>query len=156
MHRPAAERLEAAAASLLQQLRGLLRQLAMRLSNVVDIPVSDRRGIGRQLRLARRIKIEGHDLGLVFLSVGARDHREIVEVAAENRLRNLRGARLRCVPGHVAEKGGADQKYGKHSFHKQSSVREILKTEILLMRTKAKFDSRYFLGAGFADSNRIS
>src|SRR6266699_4265392 len=118
MHWSAAKRLRAAAASFLQQFRGLLRQRVVRFSNVIDIPISDGRGIGRQLRLTRGIEIEGQDLRLVFLSVGAGNHREIVEVPGANGLRTLLQIRLGSVAKHVAEKRCAYQKDGKHSVHK--------------------------------------
>src|SRR5258707_9987365 len=114
MYRSAPERLRAAAAGFFRQLGGFLGHLGVGFANVIDVPVGDGRSIGRERGFPGRIEAEGHNLGFVVLSVGAGDHREVIEVPVQNGLRS----RFRSVSDNETEKCSGEQKYGKHSFHK--------------------------------------
>src|SRR4029077_12578546 len=113
---------------------------------------------GRSVRCERRnvrgIVAERHDLFivlLIFLRDGARDHREIIEMAAEHSTR----AWFRRVSSDIASERGGDHQQGKHSLHKNLHLGDI-ENFTRSRTTKGAVWPAYFLAAGFGDSKRIS
>src|SRR5207245_7046598 len=121
------ERLRAAGAGLRGRFHGLFGQFGVRLANVVDVPIGDRWSVRRQRWMARRIETERPDFAFVFLRVGDRNHREVVEVAAKNGLRSRIDVGPRNAPGDVSDQCGCHQKHRKHSLHKNPSIPEKTK-----------------------------
>src|SRR5437868_3083493 len=80
-------RLETSTAGFFDHFGGPLGHFGVRFANVVKVPVHDTRSVGRERRFLGGIEAEGHNFVLVVLSVGSGNHREVVEMAAENRLR---------------------------------------------------------------------
>src|SRR5204862_4231574 len=95
------------------QFCGFLGHFGVRFADVVDVPIGDGRGIGRQRRIVRRIEAEGYDFFLVLLSVGRWDQRKAAKMAAEDRL----WSRSRGVADHIAEKSVDEPENCKAILH---------------------------------------
>src|SRR6266478_2384131 len=118
VNRAAAKRLRAPAARLRQGLLRLFRQLRVRLPNVIDIPIGDRRRVRCQRRLARGVVAEWHHFAFL-LRHGAGNHRKLIEVSAEHAFRpNFGPHRLPC---HKTSDRRSNYQRRNHLLHTASS-----------------------------------